>query len=231
MRFPALQDSEAAPLPMPLPYHLAERIRNAIVAGRYAPGMPLREQALEAEYGCSRGPVREALRLLDQRGLVTHAPRQGFRVRALDAAEVHQIYALRALLEQHAVEALEGRITPALLDGLREVNAAMRRHADAGEVDAYLQANLAFHALLRRAAPNPALDRTLDLVNEMAEPLRHALLRRAIHSSQAAGQHEAIIALLAEGRVPEAARAMHGHVIHGLASALTVVEAQPAVAE
>jgi DNA-binding GntR family transcriptional regulator len=207
-------------LPKPLPYHLAERIRHAIVTGRHPPGAPLREQALEAEYGCSRGPVREALRLLDQRGLVTHAPRHGFRVRMLGVDEIRQIYVLRALLEKHATEGLEGRVTPALLDTLRDANARMKGHRAAGEVDGYLQANLAFHALMRAAAPNPALERSLDVVNEMAEPLRHALLQRGLGRSSAAEQHDAIIALLAEDRVAEAAAAMHRHVLHGLPAAL-----------
>jgi len=211
-------------LPKPLPYHLAERIRHGIVTGRYPAGSALREQALEAEYGCSRGPVREALRLLDQRGLVTHAPRHGFRVRALDAAGIRQIYVLRALLERHATEGLEGRVTPALLDELRAENATMRQHAAAGQVEEYLRANLAFHARLRAAAPNPVLERTLDLVNEMAEPLRHALLERTVRRSLAADQHDAIIGLLASGQVAEAAAAMEAHVLHGLPGALETAD-------
>jgi DNA-binding GntR family transcriptional regulator len=49
-----------------------EQIRQGIVVGRYLPGSPLREQTLEQEFDASRGPVREALRLLELRGLATH---------------------------------------------------------------------------------------------------------------------------------------------------------------
>lgn len=207
-------------LPKPLPYHLAEQIRQAVVTGRYPPGSPLREQALEAEYGCSRGPVREALRLLDQRGLVEHIPRHGFRVRALNREGIRQIYALRALLEQHATEALEGRVTSSLLERLRDINAAMKQSRALGEVGEYLAANLAFHAELRSAAPNEVLERSLDMVNEMAEPIRYALLRHGISSSRASEEHDAIIEFLAAGQVRQAAAAMHAHVLHGLPSAL-----------
>lgn len=85
--------------PTPIPYRVAERIRDAIVTGRYPPGSALREQSLESEYGASRGPVREALRLLELRGLTVHEPRRGFRVRSYSARTVEQIYRLRAVLE------------------------------------------------------------------------------------------------------------------------------------
>jgi DNA-binding GntR family transcriptional regulator len=58
-------------IPEPIPYHLMKKIRQGVITGRYGPGSPLREQQLEAEYGTSRGPLREALRLLQLRGLVS----------------------------------------------------------------------------------------------------------------------------------------------------------------
>lgn len=215
---------EPGGVPQPIPYYLAERIRQGIVVGRYAPGSKLVEQALEAEYGCSRGPIREALRLLDQRGLVAHEPRRGFRVRVLAETDIRQIYALRAVLEQHATAGLEGRVTPALIAALRDANATVKRHRAAHDVPAYLQANLAFHAVLRAAAPNPVLERTIDLVNQMAEPVRHALLVPTLRHSQAAEQHDGIIDMLEAGRVRDAARLMHEHVLLGLPAALAIVE-------
>jgi DNA-binding GntR family transcriptional regulator len=210
-------------IPKPLPYHLAEQIRQSIIRGHHAPGSALREQALQAEYGCSRAPIREALRLLEQRGLVTHAPRHGFRVPRLDAAEVRQIYTLRALLERHAVEGLEGRVTPALIEELRAANAEMKRHRAAGDVDRYIETNLAFHAIIRAHAPNAPLARAIDVVNEMAEPMRHALLTRSVTTSVAAEQHDAIIELLEQGRIGEAAEAMHAHIFTGMPVALEAI--------
>ena len=55
-------------IPEPIPYYLMKKIRQGVITGRYPPGSPLREQQLEAEYGTSRGPLREALRLLQLRG-------------------------------------------------------------------------------------------------------------------------------------------------------------------
>jgi DNA-binding transcriptional MocR family regulator len=105
--------------PQPIPYYLMEKIRRGIITGRYAPGEALREQQLESEYGTSRGPLREALRLLQLRGLVTHEPRRGFRVREYSPELTMQIYRLRGLLERHSIEALAGKPLDDLVVALR----------------------------------------------------------------------------------------------------------------
>ena len=210
-------------VPKPIPYFLMEQVRRRIILGQHPPGSRLGEQALQTEFHCSRAPIRDALRLLERRGLVTYEPRHGFRVRRVTAEEVRQTYEVRALLERHAVEGLEGRVTSALLEELRARNAAMRRHRDIGEVEEYIAANLAFHATLRRYTPNEPLGRALDAVQELAEPLRHALLVRSLRHSRAADEHDGIIGFLAEGRIAEAAEAMHRHVFTGMAAALEIV--------
>lgn len=208
------------PLPRPLPYHLMDRIRRGIIAGHHAAGEPLREQALQVEYGCSRAPIREALRLLERRGLVTHEPRHGFRVRKASPDEIRQIYEVRALLEKQVVLGLVGRVTPALAAELRAANATMKAHRAAGDVEHYIEANIAFHAVLRAHAPNEPLGRALDVVYEMAEPMRHALLQKSLRTSAAAEQHDDIIRLLEADRVEEAAEVMHRHVFLGMPVAL-----------
>ncbi|MGK7870901.1 GntR family transcriptional regulator [Falsiroseomonas sp. E2-1-a20] len=208
------------PLPKPLPYHLMEQMRRAIIAGRLPAGVPLREQALQIEYGCSRAPIREALRLLERRGLVTHEPRHGFRVREASATEIQQIYQVRALLEKQVVLGLLGRVTQNLIAELRAANATVKTHRAAGDVERYIEANTAFHAVLRSHAPNEPLGRALDVVYEMAEPMRQALLRRSLPTSPAAEQHDDIIRLLEADRVVEAAEAMDRHVFTGMPVAL-----------
>lgn len=208
------------PLPRPLPYHLMDRIRRGIISGHHPASAPLREQALQVEYGCSRAPIREALWLLERRGLVTHEPRHGFRVRKASPDEVRQIYEVRALLEKQVVLGLVGRATPVLTAELHAANVTMKAHRAAGDVERYIEANIAFHAILRAHAPNEPLGRALDVVYEMAEPMRHALLQKSLRMSKAAEQHDEIIALIEAGRMADAADAMHRHVFTGLPVAL-----------
>jgi DNA-binding GntR family transcriptional regulator len=81
-----------------LPEQIAARVSERIVAGAYAPGQRIMEQALAAEFQVSRGPVREALRILERDGLVTILPRRGALVTDLTIVEVKEIFDVRAML-------------------------------------------------------------------------------------------------------------------------------------
>jgi DNA-binding GntR family transcriptional regulator len=200
-------------LPQPIPYHLAEQIRRGIIAGRYPPGSPLREQALEQEFGSSRGPIREALRLLELRGLTVHEPRRGFRVREYTSEIVEQIYKLRAQLERYSIEALAACPTGDLPDLLRAENDRMAAHFAARNIEAYLESNVAFHRIIQERTANEPLLRSIAMLNEMAQPIRYALLSRDLDRSRAVAEHQEIIALIEAADFESAAVAMEKHVI------------------
>lgn len=206
-------------IPQPIPYYLMEKIRRGIITGRYPPGEALREQQLEAEYGASRGPLREALRLLQLRGLVTHEPRRGFRVREYSPELTEQIYRLRGLLERHSVEALAGKPLDELITALRKANAAMTKHFAAKNIEAYLEANVAFHNAIVKTANNEPLQRAIETLNEMAQPIRFALLASRFAKSKAIPEHEQIIKLLVKGDLDKAALFMEQHVVRNIETA------------
>src|ERR1051326_6945636 len=83
----------------PLRDLVTERIRNAILAGRYKPGERLVEDRLAADFKVSRNPVREALRSLASEGLVAVTPRRGAAVAVFGAAEGREMIEVRAMLE------------------------------------------------------------------------------------------------------------------------------------
>ena len=85
-------------LTLSLPEQIAARLSERVVSGSYAPGQRIMEQALAAEFGVSRGPVREALRILERDGLVTILPRRGALVTNLTIEEVKEIFDIRAML-------------------------------------------------------------------------------------------------------------------------------------
>ncbi len=203
----------------PIPYRLAEQIRHGIITGRYRPGSALREQSLETEYGASRGPVREALRLLELRGLTVHEPRRGFRVRSYSAQTIEQIYRLRALLERHSVESLAGLDLRPLVEQLEESNRRMRAHFRQRDLEAYLQENNVFHRLILDFGGNEPLRRPLDMLNEMAEPIRYALLAEKLTKSRSVVEHERITGFLAAGQIFDAARVTEAHILDKLPAA------------
>ncbi|HKT05216.1 MAG TPA: GntR family transcriptional regulator [Rugosimonospora sp.] len=83
-----------------------DRLSREILSGRVVPGERLVEEQLTRRLGISRAPLREALRLLAQQGLVEHIPRRGVRVATLSATDVRQLYEVREVLERHAVSTL-----------------------------------------------------------------------------------------------------------------------------
>jgi DNA-binding GntR family transcriptional regulator len=87
-----------APLTLSLPEQIAAQLAARITSGAYAPGQRIMEQAVAGEFAVSRGPVREALRLLEKDGLVTILPRRGAQVTNLTIAEVKEIFDIRAAL-------------------------------------------------------------------------------------------------------------------------------------
>lgn len=100
--FPTLQATPdrhyEAPLTQSLSEQIAARLSERIVSGSYAPGQRIMEQAVAAEFEVSRGPVREALRLLEKDGLVIILPRRGAQVTNPTIEEVNEIFDIRAML-------------------------------------------------------------------------------------------------------------------------------------
>jgi DNA-binding GntR family transcriptional regulator len=88
----------AARLHRTLPTQIADALAMDIIQERYAPGERLNEVHIAAQWGVSRSPLREALRLLEQRGLVVITPQRGARVTTLSLEEVEQLFEIRAVL-------------------------------------------------------------------------------------------------------------------------------------
>lgn len=208
--------ASASAVPEPIPYFLMSRIRRGIITGRYPPGSALRETQLEAEYGASRGPLREALRLLQLRGIVTHEPRRGFRVREYSVEMTEQIYRLRGLLERHSIEALAGKPLAGLIQALRAANQTMAEQFEVRNIEGYLEANVAFHDAILQATRNEPLQKAIEVLNEMAQPIRFALLAARFEKSSAIAEHKRIIALLAKGDLEGAAAAIEEHVVRNI---------------
>ena len=81
-----------------IPDRIAEVLRERVIDGSYAPGQRLTEAVIAAEFGVSHGPVRDALRLLEQSGLVTIQPYRGAQVTELSTEDVRQMYEVREAL-------------------------------------------------------------------------------------------------------------------------------------
>ncbi|WP_229796402.1 GntR family transcriptional regulator, partial [Saccharothrix coeruleofusca] len=121
----------------------ADRIREAIFAGAFPPGSPVREVELAASLDVSRGSVREGLAVLEREGLVRSAWHRGTRVIDLTARDAEEVYSVRAALEGLACRGAIGRVDPDALDLLVDDLAA--RLAAGASSEELLALDVEFH--------------------------------------------------------------------------------------
>ncbi|ELS51102.1 GntR family transcriptional regulator [Streptomyces viridochromogenes] len=141
------------------PALIADRLREQIVSGAFAPGSRMVEPQLGARLGVSRGPVREALQRLVQEGLLINIPNRGVFVVELDAADIKDIYTARRAIEREAATRLHRSKSRAHLDRLAAVVEEMRALAGQGDSRLVAEQDLAFHSALVDAAESPRLSR------------------------------------------------------------------------
>ncbi len=131
--------------PVLLPQQVAQVLTDAILDGRLASGEQLVETKLQADFGISRTPLREAFRELEKRGLVEIVPRKGAFVRQLSRQDIDDTFPVRAALEGLAAKLTCARVTPEVIEELEESLAAMRHAADQDDAKAYLEHHVAYH--------------------------------------------------------------------------------------
>lgn len=189
-------------------------IERLILAGQLAPGERLSEVALAARLKISRGPLREALRLLERDGLVVAGARYGGTfVRRLDAGEVAELYDTRALLQGFCCARLAGRASAADIALLRRQIAAMAETID--DAEAFYRLNVGFHRALFDAAGHrrtAAIYRGLEKESHLGrrQTMRHGDNRRASND-----EHRAIVDAIAAGDAAAAREAGEAHVLAG----------------
>lgn len=127
---------------------VVDRLRDAIVNGRFQPGAPLRERQIAEQLEVSRAPIREALLSLEKEGLVVTTPHRGSFVASFTDDDVVEIYTLRASLEQLAASRLEERTTASDLRELDDIVVRMDAHAAEGDLRGLIRADHAFHRRL-----------------------------------------------------------------------------------
>jgi GntR family transcriptional regulator, gluconate operon transcriptional repressor len=148
---PALRPLDA---PRSLAEDAADRIREQILAGGFRQGEHLVEAKIAEQLHISRGPVREAFKLLRAEGLLQDEPRRGIFVVSLTAEDVRDIYGLRAALEGRAARLLARARDPDVVARLRELADGIDAAVASGDAAEASRADLAFHEGLCRLCGN-----------------------------------------------------------------------------
>jgi len=203
--------------PRALYQDVAERLRQQIFARQLEPGSWIDEMKLAAEYGISRTPVREALKVLAAEGLVTMKVRRGAYVTEMSREDVAQVYHLLGLLESDAAATVAAHASEAERGALTRLHE--RLEAQVRRRDAFFAANEQFHmALLQIAGNRWALQTVLDLRKVMKLNRHHSLFKQG-RLAESLAEHRALMQAIDRQDAEAAARLMRAHFASGLEAA------------
>ena len=203
--------------PRALYQDVAERLRQQIFARALEPGAWIDEQKLAAEFGISRTPLREALKVLAVEGLVTMKVRRGAYVTEMSSDDVEQVYHLLALLESDAAGEVARRAGEAQLAELRALHERLERQVRQRE--AFFATNEQFHLRLLALAGNRWRAQIVaDLRKVMKLNRHHSLFKRG-RLADSLVEHRAIMAALEARDAARAVELMRRHFESGLEAA------------
>lgn len=198
--------------PRPLAEDAADRIRDEILSGRLGRGERLVESRIAAELHVSRGPVREAFKLLRAEGLLEEEPRRGTFVVHLSPDDVRELYDLRAAVEARAAKLVARSHDERDLAQLRARLDALVAAAAAGDVREVSRADLEFHDTVSRLSRNERLH----AVFSRSVPLLKTLIALDEHlyasPREIAEEHRPLLQAIEDGDGDEAGRRFEAHV-------------------
>jgi DNA-binding GntR family transcriptional regulator len=187
-------------------------IRRAILDGVFPPGSPLVERRIADEMGISRGPVREALRKLEEEGLVVTTPYKVTQVAEVGPKRIHEITALREALEPLAARQTLARARPEALQEMHRLLGEMRVAGAAGERDTLIELHLAFHRTYYAMADNSLLAQVWTLMEGQTRLYLHVHHLPTETLSDYAEHHQELLQAFEGGLTDEIDTAVRQHV-------------------
>jgi DNA-binding GntR family transcriptional regulator len=190
---------------------VADELREAILRGVYPPGTRLRQEELAGQYGASRVPVREALRLLASEGLVTTVANAGAWIARLSLEECVELYQVRERIEPLLLRYSMPELSVYQIDRLAELAETMARTSD---VERFLELDREFHLGSYAGAGTSFLGPTVQRLWNTTQHYRRAFTRllddesnRIVHD-----EHHMLVAAIRERDSDDAERILLGHI-------------------
>jgi DNA-binding GntR family transcriptional regulator len=204
--------------PRVLRQEVLDALRHAILTKEMAPGSRLLEAEVAAQMGVSRAPVREAVRQLEQEGLVELVPHRGAVVLGLPDAEIDTIYEMRATIEARAMAAVSQTITPEQDARIHELIEQMREPLTRNDINALSELDWQLHGLILELSQLTLLRRIWTSLYSLVQlrsyqalgqpgPAADYFRRTAIES------HSVLLEALRTGDAERASQAGRNHVL------------------
>lgn len=212
---------------LPLRDVVFNNLRQAILKGELKPGERLMEISLSNRLGVSRTPVREAMRMLEQEGLVIMIPRKGAQVAEITEQDLDDVLEVRLGLEQLAVRFACERITDGELEKLGHAAEKFEKTAQKKDLSAVAEADVAFHEVIYQATHNRRLVQMISNLREQMYRYRIEYLKDVEGRKTLAKEHQSIWEAMERGEKEEAIEKMTQHILRqqeGIRKNLKILE-------
>lgn len=206
-----MSDTDAEAQPISAEVEAYRYILTRIRLGELSPGARVRTEDVAGAVGLSRQPVREAIRRLEAEGYLSSRPNYGAIVSKYTPDQLMELFEIRASLEGLSARTAAANLAPADLDALEPLVARME--AAGTETNAWLEAHLAFHMELARAAGRPRLGREIARLHAALEPYLRLWYVHTGTPTDSREEHTRILQALRSGYPGHAEEVMRDHVL------------------
>ena len=203
----------------PLYEEVADQLRVRIFAHDLAPGTWIDEQTLAKEFGISRTPLREAIKVLAAEGLITMKLRRGAYVTEVNRGDLEQIFTILSLLEGQAAKEAATKAQEKDLNELDDMHLRLEKAAADRNLEQFFEVNVRFHERIIAIANNPWLTDVIADLRKVLKLQRKDALSRTGRLQSSLSEHREILKALLKRDPIAAEQAMRTHLARGLEAA------------
>jgi DNA-binding GntR family transcriptional regulator len=203
----------------PLYEEVADQLRVRIFAHELAPGTWIDEQTLAKEFGISRTPLREAIKVLAAEGLITMKLRRGAYVTEVNRGDLEQIFTILSLLEGQAAKEAATKAQEKDLNELDDMHLRLEKAAADRNLDQFFEVNVRFHERIIAIANNPWMTGVIADLRKVLKLQRKDSLSRTGRLQSSLSEHRETLKALLERDPIAAEQAMRTHLARGLEAA------------
>jgi len=201
-----------------LAVEITNRLRQMILEGQLEPGEKINEKRLTEQFGVSRTPLREALKVLAAEGLLSLIPHRGAVITRQSDAELDEVFRVLAALEGLAGELAAEQAQDSTLQEILRLTQDLRRSFEQSDRPTYFRINQAIHKAILAAAGNETLIRSHELLAFRVQRARYQANLTPDRWRAAVEEHEAIAEALLARDAERCSKLMRDHLLHKFAS-------------
>ncbi|GHF74211.1 GntR family transcriptional regulator [Seohaeicola zhoushanensis] len=206
---------------------IVEHLREAIISGDLAPGDKVNERELCDRLGVSRTPLREAIKVLSNEGLIRLTPRYGATVAPLTLDDLDEVFPIMGALEALAGELACASIEDAEIAEVERLHHRMVEHYRKGEMKPYFECNQAIHEVILVAARNATLSATMRGLAGRVRRARYLANMSPERWAKAVAEHEEILAALKARDAARLGAVLRGHLVNKLETVRAALASAP----